>query len=245
MVTPRQHYVQNAARPSRTVRLQHAARRLHPVWGQLRGRVLEIGCSSGEAMELMARRGIMVTGLDTGPELIEEARAHGLDAMQLHVDAELPFVSASFDTIFCSHVLEHVFSPFPFLRELRRVLRVGGTLVLVVPNSRNLRRAAFMRGHVSYYDADNLYYTLRAAGFRPSMIKSDLPAAGRLPRPLPLTPGNWASESQRAVLRWLPMLHVGMNLYAIASAALDAGPAGARDALGGIGADESVYASSP
>lgn len=45
----------------------------------------------------------------------------------------LPFRSNSIDYIFCSEVLEHVFEPELFMKEIYRVLKEGGLLLLTVP----------------------------------------------------------------------------------------------------------------
>ena len=44
-----------------------------------------------------------------------------------------PFDSESFDSLVCNQVLEHVFTPTEFVRELNRVLKPGGHLLLTVP----------------------------------------------------------------------------------------------------------------
>jgi SAM-dependent methyltransferase len=233
-----QSYIQEAERGPREARLSRARKLLQPVWPYLGTDVLEIGCSSGEALQLMRDSGRRPMGIDVGQSMIDEARSVGLDARCVAPDAALPFPSESFDSVYASHVLEHTYSPFPLLLEIRRVLRPGGHAVIIVPNSMNLRRSAFVRGHVSYYDVDNIYYSLRAAGLAPLLIKTDLPAAGRIERALPLTPGNWASPLQRSVLRFLPIVHLGINLYAVAKKVPGCGPNGFDDCRGEVGGGE-------
>ena len=45
----------------------------------------------------------------------------------------LPFVAAHFDCILASEVMEHLSDPFLFIREITRVLKLGGTVILTVP----------------------------------------------------------------------------------------------------------------
>jgi methionine biosynthesis protein MetW len=215
---------------------------IHPIRRFLAGRILDVGCSDGSFMDEFRRFDLSPVGVDMGDDLIADCRARGLEVHKADLADGLPFPDASFDTVFCSHTLEHVYNPFPLLLECHRVCAPGGRLVLILPNSMNLRRATFMRGHVNYYDVDNVYYTLRSAGFAPLFIKSDLPLAARVrTAALPLTPGNWADDRQRAVLRFLPVLHMGINLYAVGRRAENAGPGGARDARGVIGPGETSY----
>ena len=62
---------------------------------------------------------------ESGPRRLPEAWASGLD---------LPFRDASFDTVLCLQVLEHVPRPWRLLDEIARVLRPGGALVLTAPH---------------------------------------------------------------------------------------------------------------
>lgn len=57
-----------------------------------------------------------------------------------HVDLEepLPFDDCSFDAIVCCEGIEHVYSPWLLLSELKRVLRPGGVIVITTPNVQNL-----------------------------------------------------------------------------------------------------------
>ena len=88
----------------------------------------------------------------------------------------MPFDSASFDLIWCSHVLEHVPDDAKALREMRRVLRLGGRAIVQVPRwgdrtldeqlSSDAERLAryFQEDHVRRYGRD-IVGRLEAAGF--------------------------------------------------------------------------------
>jgi hypothetical protein len=132
--------------------------------------------------------------------------------------------------------MEHVEAPWNLLHDFHRVLKSEGTLIVILPNASNPRaESTFAIGHLHYYDPVTLYYAVRAAGFSPVMIKSDLPLASRVGNrfdgfALPLTPGNWASRRQRALLQALPNFHVGLNFFCVARRSSDAGPLGVKDA---------------
>lgn len=94
-------------------------------------RTLDIGCGGGLLAEEFARLGCRVTGIDPSQASLATARAHaeqsGLDIDYHHgFGEELPFEDASFDTVYCCDVLEHVKDLPRVIAETARVLRPGG-----------------------------------------------------------------------------------------------------------------------
>lgn len=102
--------------------------RLAPLLSSLEGEVLDVGCGAKPYRELAAGA-TSYTGLDLDTP---ESRAQGV-ADVFYEGGVFPFGDESFDAVLCSQVLEHVFEPDDFIREIRRVLRPGGRLVLTVP----------------------------------------------------------------------------------------------------------------
>lgn len=101
-------------------------------------RVLDAGCGLGNVTHVLERAvpGLAVTGVDLDPDRAAAARAQGVGAPLLAADdARLPFPDRTFRTVVCSEVLEHVPDDVAVLRELHRVLRPGGHLVLTVPHA--------------------------------------------------------------------------------------------------------------
>lgn len=104
-------------------------------------RALVVGCADGEAVLLLAREfpAARVRGLDPSPELIREATARvGLDpegrvAFKVGRATDLPYPEEFFDL-----AVQLDGSPAP--RELARVLRPGGHLILVSPGQGGLAR---------------------------------------------------------------------------------------------------------
>lgn len=113
-------------------------------FGRLRDKdVLEVGCGSGFAVQLFAEAGARVTAVDLTEWAVETTRrrldAFDLEAEVLQGDAErLPFDDDSFDLVFSWGVIHHTSDMDRALRELVRVCRPGGQLVLMVYNRHSL-----------------------------------------------------------------------------------------------------------
>ena len=101
-------------------------------------RVLEAGCGTGLILQRLARQQHQVVGIDLSRGMLARARERGLDVVQGTLD-ELPFADDSFDSVVSFKVLPHIQPIREALRELARVTRPGGHLLLEFYNSRSLR----------------------------------------------------------------------------------------------------------
>ena len=108
---------------------------------ELRGRLLDVGCGSGDFLANMQRLGWEVAGVEPDPGGAAQSRERlGID--EIHATLrELP--DDSFDAVSSAHVFEHLLRPQEMLRECRRVLKPGGRLVLTTPNANSLGRRHF------------------------------------------------------------------------------------------------------
>jgi len=114
--------------PARRFREQLAAA------GIRRGRLLDVGCATGQLMYHMARFGWQTTGIDVNADAVAVARANGLDVAEGALE-EMSFADAFFDVIHMGDVLEHLQRPQQALLTVHRLLRPGGLLVLRTPNA--------------------------------------------------------------------------------------------------------------
>lgn len=100
--------------------------------------ILDAGCGSGWLSFILMRRGFKVVGLDISRErLLKEAKRHLKDTIPL-VEGDLhqlPFKKESFDIVVCAEVLEHLKNPAIGLKEINRVLKKEGRLILTIPNN--------------------------------------------------------------------------------------------------------------
>lgn len=106
------------------------------------GRVLDAGCGTGRALpalrEAVGPSGV-VLGIDLTPAMLEAATQAGRDreGQVLLADVtRLPVRDASLDAVFGAGLISHLPDPAQNLRELRRVVRPGGTLALFHPIGR-------------------------------------------------------------------------------------------------------------
>lgn len=109
-----------------------------------RGRdVLEVGCGPATDGEQFARAGARYVGVDLSPESLRLARRRfelqGLEGSFQQVDAtSLPFEEGSFDLVFSHGVIHHIPAVERVVEEMRRVLRPGGTALVMVYNRSSL-----------------------------------------------------------------------------------------------------------
>jgi SAM-dependent methyltransferase len=99
--------------------------------------VLDAGCGSGRTMEELVDFG-EVHGVELDPDAAEVARARGSGEVVIGRLEELPWAPATFDLITCLDVIEHTPDDRATLRELRRVARPGGWLLVTVPAYQSL-----------------------------------------------------------------------------------------------------------
>lgn len=103
-------------------------------------RVLDIGCGNARDIARIAQCGGQVIGVDISSGMVTAAKQEleriGMSGITLQVgDATcLDFPDACFDKVLCSEVIEHIPDAGQALREMRRVLKPGGSLVLSTPN---------------------------------------------------------------------------------------------------------------
>ncbi|MCC7534773.1 MAG: class I SAM-dependent methyltransferase [Deltaproteobacteria bacterium] len=94
--------------------------------------VLEVGCGTGHWLERLSATGARVTGIDASREMLAAARARLPEAELVHGRAEsLPWPDARFDRVLCVNAIHHFDDKRAFVREARRVVRSGGSAVIV------------------------------------------------------------------------------------------------------------------
>ena len=98
---------------------------LEPLRSYFSGRTLNAGCGNRDITETLSGFG--------ATEVVNYDIASDIPGALIGPLEKMPFAAAEFDSILCNAVLEHVEAPEPVIREMVRVLRPGGYLVVAVP----------------------------------------------------------------------------------------------------------------
>jgi SAM-dependent methyltransferase len=96
--------------------------------------ILDIGTGTGANLRLLKEMGFRnVVGLDASPDAIRFCELKGLAKVNLGTADAMPFSDKAFDFIMATDVIEHIDDDRAALRDIARVLRPGGSLLLTVP----------------------------------------------------------------------------------------------------------------
>jgi len=125
---------------------------------EFRGKVLDVGCGLGEFLEAYPNS----SGIDVNPYCIKYCKQKGLD-VKLGKAEKIPFKDKSFNGIFCLCVLEHLRKPELAAKEMSRVLKQNGKLVLIVPTEKGFRHD---KTHVKFWYKENAKELLERHGFK-------------------------------------------------------------------------------
>ena len=142
------------------------------------GKLLDVGCGSGDWLLAMRERGWRVAGTDFDENAVNFAKKRGLDVVCGALEAQ-NFAANGFDAVTLSHVIEHVPDPLAELKECLRILKPGGKLVLFTPNGDSLSHKVFKRDwrglepprHLHIFSMNSMRRLLESAGFRQNSVR--------------------------------------------------------------------------
>ncbi len=99
--------------------------------------LLDVGCGNGELLAYMSELGWRVEGVEIDRNAVEAARSLGLTVHEGSLEDQ-HYEDDYVDVICLVHVIEHTHEPSATLRECARILKRGGRLIIVTPNSASL-----------------------------------------------------------------------------------------------------------
>ncbi|MDD1778124.1 MAG: class I SAM-dependent methyltransferase [Candidatus Helarchaeota archaeon] len=162
--------------------------------------IIDVGCGRGVFVKYLNELGLQTVGIDISFEALRKSRCTGGNCPLVVASLEevLPFADNSFAAIYCSEVLEHIFSVHRALSELNRILISDGLLILTVPYHGILKNMAIaLFGFEQHYDPHLSHIRFFT---RKSLTQS-------------LIKGGFKIMSWKGVGRWFPFW---MSLFVIA-----------------------------
>jgi SAM-dependent methyltransferase len=151
-------------------------------FGPPKGRVLELGCGMGHLLSWLAPR-YGVFGCDINPWALLKAQQNVPEGhfLLLSGDEAYAFPAEVFEIVIAKHVVEHLSHPEGAIREMSRVLKPGGWLVLVTPNLSSPMRKRKKEHWIGYKDPTHISLkppedwlaALRSYGLVPRRVFSD------------------------------------------------------------------------
>ncbi len=106
------------------------------------GRVLDVGAGSAWVAEKFTQKGFEVVSMDISLKNLVKAKEKVPGSLHSCVSSDafkLPYKDASFDLVIASEVIEHVYDPKGFVKELTRVVKPGGQLLITTPYKEKLQ----------------------------------------------------------------------------------------------------------
>lgn len=130
--------------------------------GSARGRILEIGCGSGEFLVAAKARSFEVAGLELSPHAANEAnRRLGGPFVRTETLENSSFRNERFDLVAGFDVIEHVRDPAAFAAHIHSILTPGGWLLMVTPDLQSWS-GRLMGRHWMEYKLEHLFYFNRS-----------------------------------------------------------------------------------
>ncbi len=144
-----------------------------------RGRVLEVGAGNG-TFGVAASKEFEYAGIDLSEQGVREARSRGLEVYRASLSDYLN-TGSPFDAVAAFHVFEHLSDPHDALARVRDLLKPGGHLILVTPDTESLLCVISGDRWVSYkfpehlilYSRSALIELLEHSGYEITSINSD------------------------------------------------------------------------
>jgi len=140
---------------------------------QKKSKILEIGSGYGFFLDLMKKDGYDITGIEVSKIRRNYAkRISKVQVLDVDINEQVPEIGR-FDTIVMFHVLEYIVDPIHFLKNISKLLKNNGKLLIKIPNVNDLslnyhesyRNWFWQRAHANYFSPKVLRLVLKKAGF--------------------------------------------------------------------------------
>lgn len=153
------------------------------LWVKPGSRVLDIGCGFGQSLGYLQQQGCDVYGVEADENIRRVADKFGF---KVHVGLFDPanYPDGFFDIVTMGQVVEHVGNPRQTLRDVARVLKPGGIVILSTPNAKGWGAAVFGKYwinwhapyHLQLFTPESMQALAKQTGLRVTDVKTITPS---------------------------------------------------------------------
>lgn len=145
--------------------------------GTRKYRILDAGCGEGFISALLCKEfsNVSITGLEQSQQALAVAHMHRMNGKVCFRQGDIyqmPFENGSFDLVVCTEVLEHLERPKDALKEINRVVKEEGAVLLTVPSEpwfcmgnmlafKNITRFGNPKDHINHWTYQGIINEVR------------------------------------------------------------------------------------
>ena len=149
--------------------------------------ILDIGCGWAQALLFFKKKGLECYGFDPAIEAVQYGCKKGLNIKHAGLEGMDVFEGKKFDIVTMFNVLEHLADPVKALKQIKKILKPKGVLVVDVPNEFNDFQLASRDthnlknwwiappNHLNYFSKDSLVKLLESLSFSIKICESSFP----------------------------------------------------------------------
>ncbi len=134
--------------------------------------ILEIGCGGCTILSALKNKGANVAGIDPSPFAKESALKFKIKIIESFFKKEL--ITQNYDLTFFSDVLEHIFNPIEFLKDIATCLEAQSKIIIAVPDASIEQEkgdiSMCMHQHITYFTDESLRLILYKSGLKPLKV---------------------------------------------------------------------------
>ena len=139
-----------------------------------RSRILEIGSGHGFFLDIMKKNGYDITGFEISKEKRKYSKkVTKVPVLDININEKIPTVKP-FDIVVLFHTLEHIIDPVILLKNIKKLLKPKGKVLVEVPNcddfhlglNKSYKKFYWERAHIHYFNSKSLKTVINLGGFR-------------------------------------------------------------------------------
>ena len=139
-----------------------------------RSRILEIGSGHGFFLDIMKKNGYDITGFEISKEKRKYSKkVTKVPVLDININEKIPTVKP-FDIVVLFHTLEHIIDPVILLKNIKKLLKPKGKVLVEVPNcddfhlglNKFYKEFYWERAHIHYFNSKSLKTVINLGGFK-------------------------------------------------------------------------------